>query len=74
MLHDTLSLGQEDMAALGLVVQTFMRTMFNALPALFLQQTGETPPDRLGVAAGLHDFVEHIAVLIDSAPEPMLPA
>jgi hypothetical protein len=38
--------------------------------ALFLQQTGETPPGPLGVAAGLHDFGEHVAVLIDSAPEP----
>jgi hypothetical protein len=44
------------------------------LQALLLQQAGEKPLGGLGIAAGLDDVVEHIAILIDRPPQPMLPA
>jgi hypothetical protein len=44
------------------------------LQALLLQQAGEKPLGGLGIAAGLDDFVEHIAILIDRPPQPVLPA
>jgi hypothetical protein len=40
--------------------------------ALLLQQTLQQALGGLGVAARLNDFVEHIAVLINRPPEPVL--
>lgn len=39
--------------------------------ALLLQQSGQDPLCRLGVAPSLHDLVENIAILIDRAPKPV---
>ena len=41
---------------------------------LLLQKTGQQSPGSLGVATALNDFVEHIPVLIDGPPYPLLPA
>jgi hypothetical protein len=40
----------------------------------FCNKAGEKPLGGLGIAAGLDDVVEHIAILIDRPPQPMLPA
>lgn len=40
--------------------------------ALLLQEARQQSLRGLGIAAGLHDLVEHIPVLIDGAPQPML--
>jgi hypothetical protein len=39
--------------------------------ALLLEQAPQQTSRRLGVAPGLHDFIENVAILIDSPPEPM---
>jgi hypothetical protein len=40
--------------------------------ALLLQQTLQQARGGLGIAACLDDLIEHIAILIDSSPEPVL--
>ena len=40
--------------------------------ALFLQQAHQQSPRGLGVATALDDFIEHVAVLIEGAPQPIL--
>ena len=40
--------------------------------ALFLQEAGQQAFGGLGVAARLDDFIEHIAILIDGPPKPVL--
>jgi hypothetical protein len=42
--------------------------------ALSLQEPGQQTSGRLGVAAVLGDLVEHLTILIDSPPQPALPA
>jgi hypothetical protein len=46
---------------------------FGAEPALF-QQANNQALGSLGIATALHDFVEHVAILIDGTPEPVFPA
>jgi hypothetical protein len=41
---------------------------------LLLEQLAQQPLGRLGIAPALDQDVEHGPVLIDGAPEPMLPA
>ncbi|RAK25649.1 hypothetical protein C7374_12138 [Falsochrobactrum ovis] len=42
--------------------------------ALLLQKSSQQSLGRLGIAAGLDDLVKHIAILINSAPQPVFPA
>lgn len=42
--------------------------------ALLLQQPRQQALGRIGVAAVLDDLVEHIAILVDGAPQPVFPA
>lgn len=42
--------------------------------ALLLQQPRQQALGRFGVAAVLDDLVEHIAILVDGAPQPVFPA
>ena len=37
--------------------------------ALFLQKASEQSPGGLGVAMNLHDFIKHITILVNGAPE-----
>ena len=39
--------------------------------ALLLEQSGQNPLRGFGVAPGLYDLVEYIAILIDRAPQPV---
>jgi len=42
--------------------------------ALLLEQLSEQSPRRSGAASRLHQEVQHLALVVDSAPQPMFPA
>lgn len=40
--------------------------------ALLFQQPGQQSPSGLGVATGLNDFIQNVAILINGPPQPVL--
>lgn len=62
---------RHDLAFRGTVGAQLIRDHALRRHALLLQQSGQQALGSLGVAAGLDDFVEHVAFLINGPPQPV---